>query len=223
MIKENILQIKEIIQNLCLKAACDGATLTMVAISKGRSIEEILEAISAGITDIGENRVQEAVTKYNRIRNTPDARRIKWHMVGHLQGNKIKDAVRIFDLIQSVDSVSLAAGIDKEAARINKVQDILLEVKVSGEDTKFGFKPGQAVQAIREISRLCNVKIRGLMTIAPAVNNPEDARPYFRQLKELSNNIIDNPILSMGMSDDFGIAIEEGSNMVRLGRAIFEG
>ncbi len=154
-----------------------------------------------------------------------------------MKTKKAKEAVKIFDLIHSVDSLRLAEEIDKQAARINKVQDILIEVKTSPEATKFGIKPEDTIGVIKEIGALKNVKIKGLMTIAPVVDKPEKARPYFRILKELSNNINQltaNPVcsagrdqrppaISMGMTDDFEVAIEEGSDMVRIGRAIFEG
>lgn len=220
MVKKNILKLKGSIAN----------SITIVAVSKGRPLEQIKEAVEAGITDIGENKVQEALEKYNAIRTTQYAQRIKWHLVGHLQTNKVKDAVRIFDLIQSVDSLHLAQEIDKQAARINKIQDILVEVNVSGESTKFGLKPDAAIEVIKEIARLKNIKIKGLMTIAPMVDNPQITRPYFRELRELRDKInhlrfttYDLQLLSMGMSDDFQVAIEEGATMVRLGRAIFEG
>ena len=150
-------------------------------------------------------------------------------MVGHLQTNKVKDATKIFDLIHSVDSLHLAQEIDKQAARINKAQDILIEIKTSPEANKFGLKPDDAVEVIKEIVKLKNINLRGLMTIAPIVDNPEKARIYFRMLKELRERICSQLsafssqlILSMGMTDDFEVAIEEGADMVRLGRVIFE-
>lgn len=193
------------------------AGVTIVAVSKGRSIEEIKEAVAAGITDIGENKVQEALLKYRELPT------IKWHMVGHLQANKVKDAVKIFDLIQSVDSLHLAQEIDKQALKINKIQDILIEIKTSPEETKFGLKPEEAIPAIKEIAKLKNINIKGLMTIAPIVDDPEKTRPYFRLLRDLRDEINKFQIFSMGMTDDFKIAVEEGATMVRLGRAIFEG
>ena len=228
MIKDNVLKIKERIAIICTKIKQDPGLITIVAVSKSRTIQQIREAIEAGITDIGENRVQEALLKYNAIRTTQYAPHIKWHMVGHLQTNKVKDAVRIFDLIQSVDSLRLAEEINKQAAKINKIQDILIEVKTSPEATKFGFKPEEVIEATGEISQFKNLNIKGLMTIAPLVGNPEEDRPYFRILRELKEQInqLTNhqlTILSMGMTDDFEAAIEEGSNMVRVGRAIFEG
>ena len=222
MIKDNVLKIKERLPG----------NVTIVAVSKNRTIEEIKEAFVAGITDIGENKIQEALSKYNEITrqrvNETTSQRIKWHMVGHLQTNKVKDAVKIFDLIQSVDSLRLAQEIDKQAAKIDKIQDVLIEIKTSSEATKFGLKPDEAIEVIKGIGKLKNVNIKGLMTIAPVVDNPEKARPYFRLLREIRDKIYELRvtsyelrILSMGMTDDFEIAIQEGANMVRLGRAIF--
>ena len=223
MIKENVLKIKERISLICTKINRDPNTISVVAVSKGRTIDQIKEAIDVGITDIGENRVQEAVSKYKEIRNTEYARRIKWHMVGHLQTNKVKDAVKIFDLIHSVDSLHLAEEISKQASKINKVQDMLLEVKTSPEISKFGLKHNEVIEVIKDIVKLKNINIKGLITIAPVVDNPEKTRPYFRILRELKDTINNMPYLSMGMTDDYQVAIEEGSNMIRLGRAIFEG
>ena len=236
MIRENILKIKERISSICSKINRDCNSITIVAVSKGRTIQQIREAIEAGITDIGENRVQEALLKYNAIRTTQYAPHIKWHMVGHLQTNKVKDAVRIFDLIQSVDSIRLASEMDKQAAKINKIQEILVEVKTSPEAAKSGVLAQEAAGPIKTILELKNIRVRGLMTIAPIVDDPEKARPYFRKLRELKEQInalstIDYPLpdgrqglstLSMGMTDDFEAAIEEGADMIRLGRAVFE-
>jgi len=238
MIEESILRINAQISRVCSKINRNPEEISVIAVSKGRSLQEIEEAVLTGITDIGENRVQETLLKYNehsRLRPAPCV--IKWHMIGHLQTNKIKEAVKIFDLIQSVDSLHLAAEIDKQAAKINKIQDILIEIKTSTEATKFGLKPDETVQVIKEMVRLKNININGLMTIAPLAGNPEKARPYFRMLRELRDEInqlsltavqaraesLQLKVLSMGMTDDFEVAIEEGSNMVRLGRAIFEG
>lgn len=215
MVKENIAKVKERIIAACLKARRDPAVIKLVVVSKNRGIEEIKEAALAGITDFGENRVQEAFLKYR------DFPAIKWHMVGHLQTNKTKEAVRIFDLIQSVDSLRLAAEINKEALKIDKVQDILLEVKVSYEATKIGLKLEDVPGAVDEISGLKNINIKGLMAIAPLLANPAESRPYFRILRELRDSLNRQMILSIGMSDDFEVAIEEGSDMLRLGRCIF--
>jgi hypothetical protein len=215
MIKENVLKVRKRIESACLRARREPAAVKLIAISKNRSIEEIGEAAASGITEFGENRVQEALLKYSVLS-------AQWHMVGHLQTNKVKDAVKIFNLIQSVDSLRLAREINQEALKVNKIQEILLEVKVSPEVTKFGLSPEEIPGVTQEISGFKNIKIRGLMAIAPIVQTPEEARPYFRMLKDLRARIDSKMILSMGMSDDFEVAIEEGSDMVRIGRAIFE-
>ena len=222
MIRENISRIKARIPS----------GVIIVAVTKTRTPRQLKEAIEAGITDIGENRVREAFLKYNSLRTyeLANLRTVKWHMVGHLQTNKVKEAVKIFDLIHSIDSIHLAGEIAKQAAGINKIQDILIEVKTSPEAAKFGLGPDETIAVIKEIAGLENINIKGLMTIAPIVDDPEKARPYFRTLRELRDEInrlsvLKSPlsILSMGMTDDFEAAIEEGSNMVRIGRAIFEG
>jgi hypothetical protein len=229
MIADNILRLRERINLVCSRINRDPNSIKIVAVCKGRAVGKIKEAILAGITEIGENKVQEALTKYNDLQfATPrlhsgqvSDKQIKWHMVGHLQTNKVKEALKIFDLIQSVDSLHLAQEIDKQAARINKIQDILIEVNTSGETAKFGFKPDETIEAIKEIAKLKNVSIKGLMTIAPVVDDSEKTRPYFRHLRKIFGAVNQLPILSIGMTDDFEVAIEEGSNMIRLGRAIF--
>jgi hypothetical protein len=160
----------------------------------------------------------------------PYAAGVKWHMVGHLQTNKVKEAVKFFACIQSVDSLRLAKEIDAQAAKIGKIQDIMLEVKTSPEATKFGLRPQEVLGASEEFARSRNLRVLGLMTIAPLLDDPEQARPYFRKLRGLRDEIdrlsvfgYRLSVLSMGMTDDFEVAIEEGSTMVRLGRAIFEG
>lgn len=222
MVKDNIGEVRKRISFACSKTKRDPSAITIVAVSKGRSLEQIKQAVEQGITDIAENKVQEALSKYRQVSA------IRWHMVGHLQTNKVKEAIRIFDLIQSVDSLKLAAEINKQAARIDKIQDIFIEVKTSPEATKSGLNPDEAAEVIKKIAELKNINIKGLMTIAPVVDDPEKARPYFRMLRELRDKMVslstisyELPTLSMGMTDDFEVAIEEGSTMVRLGRAIF--
>jgi len=243
MIKDNISRVKEGISSVCARIGRNPASITIVAVSKGRVAREIEEALGAGITDIGENKVQEALSKYKavcglrfavcgeRTTNTEHRTPLKWHMVGHLQTNKVREAVKIFDLIHSVDSVRLAQEIDRQAAKINKVQDILLEIKTSPEATKSGLNPEEAAGAIKKIAQFKNINIKGLMTIAPLVDDPQKARSYFRMLREIRDKINERNepnglnelnVLSMGMTDDFKVAVEESSTMVRLGRAIFE-
>jgi len=229
MIKDNINEIKERISSVCARVKRDPAAITIVVVTKNRTPEEIKEALDSGLTEIGENKVQEALLKYDVLHPTSNVQHpMKWHMIGHLQGNKVKEAIKIFDLIQSVDSLRLAQEIDKQAAKINKIQDILLEVKTSPEATKFGLQPEEVIGVLKAASELKYIKVRGLMTIAPIVDNPEQARPYFRRLRELRDKIVplstvncELSTLSMGMTDDFEVAIEEGANMIRLGRAIF--
>ena len=221
MIKDNIASIRKRIAASCFRAGRDPSSVKIVAVSKASGIEEIREAVSCGITDIGENKVQEALQKNYELRFTDYGLRIKWHMVGHLQRNKVKDAVRIFDLIHSVDSLRLAEKIDAEAGKISKVQDILLEIKTSPEAAKSGLSAQEAGEVVEKIADLKNIRLNGFMTIAPAVNNPEEARPYFRMLKDLRDKINDLRHLSMGMTDDFEIAIEEGADIIRVGRGVF--
>jgi pyridoxal phosphate enzyme (YggS family) len=224
MIADNIRGVRERITKACVRCGRDPAKITLVAISKNRSAEEVEEVIQAGITDIGENKLQEARLKAD----SGNLKAVRWHMVGHLQSNKVKEAVKIFDLIHSVDSQELAQEIDKQAAKVNKVQDILIQVNTSGEESKFGLRPKQVAETISIMRGLKNIRIAGLMTIAPLVSDPEKVRLYFRALRELRDKIVELRIttydlqLSMGMSDDFEVAIEEGADIVRIGRAIYE-
>lgn len=204
MIKENITKIKNSIPK----------NIVIVAVTKNRYGDDINKAISAGIKDIGENKVQEAQIKL------PSIKGVKKHFIGHLQKNKVKKAVELFDVIQSVDSLELARKIDKECSAINKKMEIMIQVNIGKELQKFGVMPEHALEFYREIRELKNIKITGLMCIAPNVH-PDNTRIYFKKMREL-NNILKLRHLSMGMSNDYKIAVEEGSNMVRIGREIFE-
>jgi len=222
-IKENLEKIGEKIRVKSELVGRDSREITLVAVTKTVEVDRIEEAIASGVNIIGESRVQEAKEKYEKVGN-----RVIWHLVGHLQRNKAKDAVKIFDLIQSVDSVRLAKEIDRQAKKVGKTQKTLIEVNLSGEESKYGLNPKEVIPFLKEISGLSNIKVKGLMTMAPLYENPEDCRPCFRKLKELMGKVNDENIknvemiyLSMGMSNDFEVAIEEGSNMVRIGRAIF--
>jgi len=223
MIAENIESVRQKIVSACKKSGRPPEDVALVCVTKMASVEEIGEALSLGVAILGENRVQDASGKYAVIGD-----RAEWHLIGHLQTNKAKDAVKIFSLIHSVDSLRLAREIDKEASKIGKAQDILIQVNTSGEESKFGIKPAEAESLVKELSLYRNITIKGLMTIAPEVDDPETVRPYFRALRELKDKVnaertTQNALrtLSMGMTNDFEIAIEEGSNMVRIGRAIF--
>lgn len=226
-IAENLLRLRDEVALACRKSGRGHQEVRIVCVSKGRSIEEIKEAISCGVTDIGENRIQEALLKLNLLR-APNSE-LRTHFVGHLQTNKAKDAVNIFDLIHSVDSLRLAEAINKAAAALNKVQDVLVQVNVSGEESKFGIKPEDAPNTIKEIYSLPNVSVKGLMTIAPFAPDPETARPHFRALRQLRDEVnalsamsYELRALSMGMSDDFREAVEEGATIIRIGRRIFD-
>ena len=212
--------IKEKIEKI-LREIPDGVIL--IAATKGRTSEEINEAIEAGIEIIGENYVQEAEKKFKII-----GRKVKWHMIGHLQTNKVKKALEIFDMIETVDSEKLAREIDKEAKKRNIVFPVLIEINSGREKQKSGVFPEDAEKLIYEISNYENIKIEGLMTMGPFVKNPEDIRPYFRLTKELFEKFknlnlpnVEMKYLSMGMSDTWKIALEEGANIIRIGTAIF--
>jgi len=195
-----------------------------VAACKGRTHEQIVQAIAAGIKIIGQNYVQEAEDVFPKVDLPAD-----WHFIGHLQKNKVKRALKIFSCIQSVDSFALAEEIDRQTGVIGKTVSVLIEVNVGGEKSKFGVAPEKAQEVITQISPLKNVKVNGLMAMEPPSENPEDARPYFKQMKQLFDGIkksnipnVEMRFLSMGMSSSYRVAIEEGSNMVRLGRVLFE-
>ncbi len=189
----------------------------LVAVSKTKSVDEIKQAIDAGVKIIGENRIQEAAKKYKKVKDFFDEKKVKFHFIGHLQTNKVKNAVKMFDLIQTVDSVKLAKEIDKRSEQINKIQEVLVEVNIGREAQKSGVMPEDTIKFLKEFKELYNIKVRGLMCIPPLGKDP---RPYFKYMKEIFNES-KLEILSMGMSNDYKIAIEEGSNMVRIGTLIF--
>ncbi|CUS78351.1 hypothetical protein JGI7_00204 [Candidatus Kryptonium thompsonii] len=223
MVSENILKIKQKIWEVCQKVGRNPDEITIVAVTKTVPVEKIKEAINAGIYDIGENRVQELLEKRNSLEN------VRWHFVGHLQTNKVKYIVNFIHLIHSVDSLKLALEIDKRAEKINRPVDVLIEVNTSGEKTKYGVKPEETIEIVKQISENCKfVHIKGLMTLAAYSPDPENARPMFKMLKNLSDEIaklnlknVEMKHLSMGMSNDYWIAIEEGATIVRIGTAIF--
>ena len=222
MIKENLKQVLSIIDE-AKKDSPYHQDVTLVAVSKTHPAEDIQEAYDAGIRDFGENKVQELMTKIDVLPQD-----IRWHLIGHLQRNKVKYIIGRTYLIHSVDSLRLAEEIEKESAKHQVVTHILVQVNVSKEESKSGIETEQAIDLIRAISEMKHVQVDGLMTIAPEDENPENVRCYFRMLKKLSLDIdalnIDNifmNFLSMGMSGDFVVAINEGSNLVRIGTKIF--
>ncbi|MFW5669038.1 MAG: YggS family pyridoxal phosphate-dependent enzyme [Acetivibrio ethanolgignens] len=225
MIKEKLEEIEGRIYEACKRAGRDRKEVTLVAVSKTKPIEMIEEAMEAGIIDFGENKVQELTYKEAEIQAP-----LNWHLIGHLQRNKVKYIVDKVHLIHSVDSLRLAEQINLEAEKKNIICPILLEVNVAKEESKFGVYPEDTLELVTAISSLPHIKVRGLMTIAPFVENPEENRIHFRNLKKLNIDIksknIDNinmEILSMGMTGDFEIAIEEGATHVRVGTGIFGG
>jgi pyridoxal phosphate enzyme (YggS family) len=213
MIRENVKRI--------LDGLPEGVEL--IGVAKTRSLEEIREAVDAGIRNIGENYVQEAERAYQKI-----GQAVKWHMIGHLQSNKAKKAVRIFDMIETVDSVKLAEAIDRACGDIGKVMPVLIEINSGEESQKAGVMPEDAASLIREMTVFRNIRIMGLMTMGPFSGEPEDARPYFRRTREVFDEVrntnlsgVEMKHLSMGMSNSYKVAIEEGANMVRIGTKIF--
>ena len=198
-------------------------SIELVAISKTKPVRAILEAIDAGITDIGENRVQEAAIKHSQVN-----RFVKWHLVGHLQTNKVKQALQMFDLIHSVDSLRLLTEINRRSGQLNCQTDVLVEVNTSGEESKYGLQPNEVQKFMESALECTHVRIKGLMTIGKFLPDPEDVRPSFTLLRNIKEMIdsqgypdIQMKYLSMGMTNDFEVAIEEGADMVRIGSAIF--
>ena len=223
MILENIKQVEENIIKSCEKVGRDPKEVTLIAVSKTKPYTAIEEALPSGVLDYGENKVQELTEKYEIL-----PKDIRWHMIGHLQRNKVKYLVGKVELIHSVDSLRLANQIETEFAKKNEIANILIEVNMANEESKFGITSETTEQLVREISKLEHVRIKGLMTIAPYTDNPETNREYFRNMKKLSvdieNKNIDNgtmSVLSMGMTGDFEVAVEEGATMIRVGTGIF--
>ena len=223
MIKENLKVVEENIARACERAGRDKGEVTLIAVSKTKPVEAIQEAMEYGVTHFGENKVQEILDKWEAI-----SKPLNWHMIGHLQRNKVKYIVDKVKLIHSVDSLRLAEQINEEAKKKQVTVPILIEVNVAGEESKFGVKPEDTLELVEQIAVLSNVKIMGLMTIAPFVSNPEDNRVHFKNLRKLNIDIksknIDNvcmDVLSMGMTGDYEIAVEEGATMVRVGTGIF--
>lgn len=224
MIYENYKAIREKINAACERAGRNPEEVTLIAVSKTKPESMIQELYDQGVRDFGENKVQEMTAKYEVL-----PKDIRWHLIGHLQRNKVKYIVDKAVLIHSVDSFRLAEAINIEARKRNIIADILIEVNVAEEETKFGITTEDVLFLIQEISdKLTNVRVKGLMTIAPYVSDPEENREIFRELKKLSIDIIDKninnvscDILSMGMSNDYEVAVEEGATLVRVGTSIF--
>ena len=251
MLSENLARVRARIQQACQRFGRDPASVTVVCVTKGIALEAIQEAVSLGVADLGENRVQEARAKQIALGSRLEAggqgiepsasslQPMRWHLIGHLQRNNAKDAVRLFDVIHSLDSVALAEELERQLEK--RTQDsrlktqreasleVFLQVNVSGETTKFGCTPEEAPSLAQAIGRLSHLRLVGLMTMAPFVEHPEQARPYFRRLRLLREECLHSSLithhssllLSMGMSNDFEVAIEEGADVIRIGSAIF--
>jgi len=223
MLKDNLIEVENNIRCACEKSGRKPEDVCLVAVSKTKPEEMLMEVYDCGIRQFGENYVQEMVDKVDSL-----PKDITWHMIGHLQRNKVKYVVGRAAMIHSVDSERLAVAISDEAVKKGLVQDILIEVNVAQEENKFGVSYENTAELVKKISSLPGIKIRGLMTSAPYVENPEDNRKYFRELKQLlvdiNNKNIDNVymnVLSMGMTNDYVVAVEEGATHVRVGTAIF--
>ena len=223
MIKENLEEVREKIRQACQRSGRREEDVTLISVSKTKPVELLREAYEAGSRDFGENRVQEIMEKYGQM---PED--VRWHMIGHLQKNKVRQVIDKAVLIHSVDTVELAEQIEKDAAKRDLTVDILLEVNVAEEESKFGFRTEEVEAAVMKIKEFPHVHIKGLMTIAPFVSNSEDNREVFKKLYQLYVDIrsknIDNvnmSVLSMGMTGDYEVAVEEGATMIRVGTGIF--
>ena len=223
MLQDNLKKVQENISKACKKAGRNEQEVTLIAVSKTKPLSDLEEILDAGVIEFGENKVQELCDKYEHIKSP-----VHWHMIGHLQTNKVKYIVDKVCLIHSVDSLKLASQISKEAEKKQVECDVLIEVNVAQEESKFGITTDETLALIREVAALPHVHIKGLMTIAPFVDDPEENRPVFRSLYELSKAVakeqipdVSMEILSMGMTNDYMVAIEEGATMVRVGTGIF--
>lgn len=221
-VKENLKIVLEEIERAKSrrKVACD-EEVTLVAVTKNHGVDVMREAIDGGVLDVGENRVQEATEKFKSL----EREGVTKHLIGHLQTNKAKQAVRLFDLIHSVDSETVAEAISKAAGAVDKVQNILIQVNLAGEDTKFGVSEENLQSLIEKVDTLQNIRLKGLMLIAPNYADVENCRPLFRGMRKIFDEIKSTrqnfDMLSMGMTHDYKIAVEEGANIVRVGTAIF--
>ncbi|HHY05068.1 MAG TPA: YggS family pyridoxal phosphate-dependent enzyme [Thermoanaerobacterales bacterium] len=221
--EQNLKQTKQKIHLAATKSGRNPDDIKLVAVTKNVPPQKIQEAVDKGINLLGENRVQEAATKVNIISGC-----VNWHLIGHLQTNKVKHAIEMFSMIQSLDSMKLALEIDRRAKKINKYVDVLVQINIGRETSKYGIDPDETEDFIKKVANCKNIRVQGLMAIAPFKENPEDVRPYFSMMYGIFSKIKKNDIpnvemkyLSMGMTHDFQVAIEEGSNMVRIGTGLF--
>jgi len=219
-ISANLNNVRQRIAGACARAGRQAGSVTLLTVSKGHPAETVCAAAAEGLTLFGENRVQEARVKIGQCPG-----RLQWHLIGHLQSNKCRDAVHFFAMIQSVDSLALALEINKWAEKSARTMPVLIEVNIAGESSKFGYAPDRVLGELKQINALSKIEVHGLMTVAPYAPDPEKVRPVFRRLRELKGqceDILGAPLahLSMGMSGDFEVAVEEGATMIRLGSAL---
>jgi hypothetical protein len=226
-IPSRLAAIRDRMESACRRAGRPPADVTLVAVTKTRTVEEVSSVVAAGVTDLGENRVQEAEEKLPALKalETRDGVTPRWHLVGHLQKNKVKKAVALFDRIHSLDSLELGHRIDRAAEEIGKVQPVLVQVDLASEPTKFGLPENELLPTLENLTGLRRLRVDGLMVLPPFVPNPEAVRTYFRRLRDLGAEAFGRGLagreLSMGMSHDFEVAIEEGATFIRLGTALF--
>lgn len=219
-ISANLNNVRQRIAGACARAGRQAGSVTLLTVSKGHPAETVCAAAAEGLTLFGENRVQEARVKIGQCPG-----RLQWHLIGHLQSNKCRDAVHFFAMIQSVDSLALALEINKWAEKSARTMPVLIEVNVAGESSKFGYAPDRVLGELKQLNALSKIEVHGLMTVAPYAPDPEKVRPVFRRLRELKGqceDILGAPLAhkSMGMSGDFEVAVEEGATMIRLGSAL---
>jgi len=221
-VRENLRHIKGRVEAAAHRAGLNPGNVKIIAVTKRVPVERVREVLDAGITDLGENRVQELTDKVEQL--PPQTR---WHLIGHLQTNKVKSVVGRVELLHSLDRWKLALEVDRQAGEQGVIVPALIQVNVSGEKTKFGIKPSELMDFLAALQELRHVKVKGLMTIAPYVDDPEEARPFFRELRLLARRGNEKlpgsglELLSMGMTNDYEVAVEEGANLIRLGTAIF--
>ena len=223
MLAENLQEVRAEIEAAARRAGRNPEDVLLLAVTKTHPVAVVREAIAAGLTELGENRVQELLEKQAQITDP-----VRWHLIGHLQTNKVKNVVGRVAFIHSVESLRLAEEISRKAVALGLVQNVLVELNMAGEESKFGLKPEECRAFLRQIAPLPGLKVKGLMTVAPFVEDPERNRVYFRQMRELSVDIaaekldnVDMEHLSMGMSNDFAVAVEEGATIVRVGTRLF--
>ena len=216
----NLDALRDRIARACGRCGREPSSVQLIAVTKGVDADTVRQAVALGVSDLGENRVQEARSKQQSL--STERASLRWHLIGHLQRNKADDAARYFDMIHSVDSLRLADALEDCASKRGRTVDALVQVNVAGEATKFGCRPDETIELAGRLAAHPHLRLRGLMTIAPYADDPEQARPHFRALRTLRDTLQTGPLmLSMGMSGDFEVAIEEGADLIRVGTALF--